>query len=208
MDEVKKEAIIDAAFQELMEGGLPALSYDLVAGRSGLSRQLIRYYFPNRDELMIALCDRLALAYRQALVALASKPDISDRLNMILDFYFDLLDENSKPRDDQVYDAVMCFSAGNDIVRNNLRTQYGMLGNVVSQEITIKYPGISSQDADQLSYLFVCLMYGHWKMVASLGTSEEHKFITRRAVDRLIASYRAEPSPKAEHRSVWSAEPK
>jgi hypothetical protein len=32
-------------------------------------------------------------------------------------------------------------------------------------------------------------MYGHWKMVATLGFSEDYNRVTREAVDRLIASY-------------------
>ena len=32
-------------------------------------------------------------------------------------------------------------------------------------------------------------MYGHWKMVATLGFSPSHNSVTRAAVDRLIESY-------------------
>jgi hypothetical protein len=64
---------------------------------------------------------------------------------------------------------------------------------------------MSAQDANQLSYLFVCLMYGHWKMVASLGFSEEHKFVTRTAIDRLIASYAARPSKRTELAKIWAS---
>lgn len=32
-------------------------------------------------------------------------------------------------------------------------------------------------------------MYGHWKMVASLGCSSGHNRIAREAMDRIISSY-------------------
>jgi hypothetical protein len=38
-------------------------------------------------------------------------------------------------------------------------------------------------------------MYGHWKMVATLGLSPEHRRITRRSIDRIIASYRVAREP-------------
>ncbi|WP_368184675.1 hypothetical protein [Aestuariibius sp. HNIBRBA575] len=34
------------------------------------------------------------------------------RLQFIFDFYFDLVDDVPKPRDDQSYDAAMAFAAG------------------------------------------------------------------------------------------------
>ena len=57
VESVKQEKIILAAFEALNANGLPALSYDKIAEQSGISRQLIRYYFPDKDDLMSALCN-------------------------------------------------------------------------------------------------------------------------------------------------------
>lgn len=180
------------------------LSYDLIARECGVSRQLIRYYFEDPEELMIALCDYLASLYRDALVTgIAQTPD-KDRLEFFLDFYFDLVDGTPKPRDDQVYDAVMSLAAGHKCVRSTLRDQYNLLGQVVSQEIQLSYPELSRTDAVELSFLFVCLMYGHWKMVASLGLSEDHKHITRRACDRLILSYTGNHLSSKKTANAWA----
>lgn len=185
----KKAAIIRAAFDVLMSRGVQALSFEAVAQSAGLSRQLIRYYFEDSEALMIALCDYLAELYRSALVSGVAKIEEKNRLDFFFDFYFDLLSDDSKPRDDQAYDAVFAWAAGSDQVRSNLCLQYGLLGQVVAHEIALKWPALSPEQCGELSYLFVCLMYGHWKMVATLGYSSEHKYITRRALDRLIASY-------------------
>ena len=203
MDPGKHEKIIIAAFEELNANGLPALSYDSVAERSGLSRQLIRYYFPNKDDLMSALCNLTGVAYREALVELASNPDHPDRLKMIFDYSFDLIDEKRKPRDDQVYDAMFSLATKSDFIRESLRSQYNLLGNVVAHEIKIKYPQMSITDADQISFLFVCLLYGHWKMVASLGLSEDHKYVTRLAMDRIVISYLSQPETDSEPLAIW-----
>ncbi len=130
------------------------------------------------------------------------KSEGSDRLTTFFDFYFDLLEENRKPRDDQVYDALIALSVRSDRIKTTLRTQYSLLGQVLSHELQLEYPQLGSQGADELSYLFVCLMYGHWKMVASLGASEDHRHVTRAAVDRLLASYLAAPEPVSTTR-VW-----
>ena len=185
----KKAAIIQAAFDVLMSRGVQALSFETAAQSAGLSRQLIRYYFKDSDALMVALCDHLAELYRSALVNGVAKIKEKSRLDFFFDFYFDLLSDDRKPRDDQAYDAVFAWAAGSDQVRSNLSLQYGLLGQVVAHEIALKWPDLSPEQCGELSYLFVCLMYGHWKMVATLGYAEEHKYITRRALDRLIDSY-------------------
>lgn len=204
METNKRGAIIFAAFEELCINGLPDVSYDSIANRSGISRQLIRYYFPNQDELMRALYEFTGLAYRETLIELAANPDYTDRLAMIFDFCFDMLDEKRKPRDDQVYDAMLCLAARSEVLRESLRSGYSLLGNVVSHEVKIKFPQLTMNEAQQISYLFICLFYGHWKMVASLGFSEDHKFVTRRAMNRIIESYVKYPDSDGFSPILWN----
>lgn len=206
VESVKQEKIILAAFEALNANGLPALSYDKIAEQSGISRQLIRYYFPDKDDLMSALCNLTGVAYRESLVELASNPNHPDRLKMIFDFSFDLIEEKRKPRDDQVYDAMFSLATSSDFIRESLRAQYNLLGNVVAHEIKIKFPQMRISDADQVSFLFVCLLYGHWKMVASLGLSEDHKYVTRRAMDRIVKSYLDMPENDREPPTIWGLE--
>lgn len=204
-DDRRKHDILTGAFSVLMKNGLPRLSFKAIAEEAGVSRQLIRYYFSDPDSLMIAMCDHLASSYREALVKGVLESQTDNRLKFFFDFYFDLLEGFPKPRDDQVYDAVMSLAAGNNAIRSNLRSQYSLIGQVVAHEIHIIHPEIGRDSADELSYLFVCLMYGHWKMVASLGLSEDHKYITRRAMDRLIHSYTDKTFERAGTEKIWSA---
>ena len=198
----RREQAVRGAFEALKIHGLGNLSYDHVAEHSGMSRQLIRHYFPDQESLMLAVCEFLAQLYREPLIATASALDGPERITAFLDFYFDLLSGTPKPRDDQVYDAMLAAAIRSAPVRDALAEQYGLLGQVLSHEFVVQYPELSQQSALELSFLFVSLMYGHWKMVASLGYSEDHNQITRRAVDRLIASY--VESPSVEDVRIWS----
>ena len=60
ISEVRKPEIVEAAFNAILKNGLPHISYDLIAQEADMSRQLIRHYFPDPIELMVAVCDRLA----------------------------------------------------------------------------------------------------------------------------------------------------
>ena len=67
ISEVRKPEIVQGAIAALNKHGLAMISYDLIAEEADMSRQLIRHYFPDQEDLMIAVCDGLAAAYREAM---------------------------------------------------------------------------------------------------------------------------------------------
>ncbi|MFN3644202.1 MAG: TetR/AcrR family transcriptional regulator [Gemmobacter sp.] len=200
--EPKKRIPADIA-RHLVRTGAPLPSLGQLSAGTRASRQLIRYYFDEPTDMLLGVCDCLAEAYRMALVNGVNGLDGQARLDFILDFYFDLVDAVPKPRDDQAYDAMMAYAAGAPRVRDALRDQYTLLGQVLALEIKIVHPHLTLDHCAEVSYLFTCLMYGHWKMVASLGLAEDHKHITRRAVDRIITLYAQEGARPKDWPRPW-----
>jgi len=203
----KKKDIIDASFRVLMKNGLPSLSFDMIAEECGVSRQVVRYHYKDSDTLMVTLLDQLAAAYRDTMIASVMQAEGSDRVNLFLDFYFDLVEGMPKPRDDQAYDALMSLSTRSPKIRETMRMQYSLLGQVLSHEFELEHPSLGAQKANELSFLFVNIMYGYWKMVATLGLHEDHKYIARTAMERLIDSYVHDRVEMAEPVQVWSLNP-
>lgn len=202
---VQEREIAAAALALLQRDGPPPPSYRDIATEGQLSRQLVRYYYSDPEMLMVAVCDLLGEAYGTHLIRGVSRLEGPLRLEYFFDFYFDFIEDNRKPRDDRAYDAMFALAAGSDAVRARLRAQYTLLGQVLRHELKLQYPDLSLGDCAEIAYLFVCLMYGHWKMVASLDLIEEHRVITRRAIDRIIASYRDRTHPPLGSLSVWDA---
>jgi AcrR family transcriptional regulator len=191
ISEVRKPEIVEAAFSAILKNGLPLISYDLIAQEADMSRQLIRHYFPDPVELMVAVCDRLAAAYRDCLMKGILNAQSPTRLKTFLDFYFDFLSDRdlAKPVDDNVYDAMFALASTHPGIRQNLHDQYNLLQYTIAHEVQVSHPQLNQKACLELGYLFVSLMYGHWKMVATLGFSRSHNAVTRAAVDRLIDSY-------------------
>ncbi|WP_323005343.1 TetR/AcrR family transcriptional regulator [Pseudorhodobacter sp.] len=191
--EIRRPEILDAAFRVLAQEGLPMPSYDVIAKEAGISRQLIRHYFPDQTSMMVALCDSLAGAYRNLMMKGIIDAASTERLQIFLDFYFGFLEGKGlkKPEDDKVYDAMFSLAAGSPEIRSTLKEQYSLLHFTIWHEVQISNPDIPQRACQEIGYLFVTLMYGHWKMVASLGFSEKHNRIAREAMDRIIASYKA-----------------
>jgi len=204
----QKTNILNATFRALTQTGLPHLSYDAIAKEADLSRQVVRYHFKDADSLMIALCDQLATTHRDNLVTAVSNAKGEQRLNLLIDYFLNIRPDMPKPMDDTAFDALFALATGSEPVRNTLRLQYTLLGQVLTHEFMLQYPNLTTQAAEEMSYLFISLMEGHWKMVATLGFCEEHKLISRQAIDRLIHSYVDNPAEIDGLDQVWKQEPK
>jgi len=192
-------------FPSIKVGNMVMADVSTIAAEAGLTRQLTRYYFPDLEALISTVCDDMAEKYRSKLLELVGEQEEGTRSNTFFDFYFDQLHDAPKPRDDQSYDAAFAFAAGSPKIRDALKVQYSLLGHVVSHELQLENPKLGRDGALELSYLFVCLMYGHWKMVASLGLSEDHNQVARQAIDRLIISYLKAPPESARGAPVWTS---
>lgn len=200
----KKAQILGAASVLLKNQGAQALSFENIAHEANLSRQLIRYYFTDLDALIVELCDHLAKGYRDILVAGVVNVGQVERLNFFLDFFFDLADGHPMPPNLEVYDTLVAFSVGSPRLRERMCEQYNILGQVMIHELAIAHPQLDSAACEELSFLFVSMMHSHWSFVASLGYSRKHSLLTRKAFDRLIASYVGDPAFAPSMEKPWS----
>ncbi len=200
----RKTHILKATTKILNEKGLQGLSFESIANEAGLSRQLIRYYFSDLDMLVSELCDYLGNIYREMLVAGIVEVRQVERLRFFLDFLFDLTEEYRMPANLEAYDAMVAYAVGSGQVKERLTAQYKTLGQVIAQELAIAYTELDGPSCDELSFLFVSMMHAHWSFVASLGFSRQHSRVTRKAIDRLIASYIADESQSPRIKSPWS----
>ena len=191
--DIRRPEIVQALYRAIETHGITLPGYDQIAREGDMTRQLVRHYFANMDDMAVALCDALAASYRDCLMKGIIAADDSRRLSIFLDFYFDFLSEKGlpKPADDTVYDAMFALAGTNDRVRENLHDQYTLLQMTLAHEIQISFPDLHQAGCKELGYLIVIVMYGHWKMVATLGFSTDYNRVSRQAIDRLVDSYTA-----------------
>ena len=191
ISDIRRPEIVRGLYEAIEAGGIALPSYDLIAQKGEMSRQLVRHYYKDAEQMAVDLCDQLAASYRDCLMRGIIQADDSRRLGVFLDFYFDVLSEKGlpKPKDDQVYDGLMAYAARSERVRDNLRDQYSLLQATLAHEVQISHPQLTQEACRELGYLVVAIMYGHWKMVATLGMSDDYNAVSRAAIDRLIESY-------------------
>ncbi len=200
----RRPEIVDGLRRVLMAQGLVLPSNDVIAQEASMSRQLIRHYFPEQRDMALALCRSLASGYQELLTEGVSQSGSISRLSGFLDFYFGIAAEGwpDKPRDDQAYDALFSLAAGDAELKELLKGQYDLLASVLSHELCVTYPSLPVEAAKELALIIVSMMYGHWKMVCSLGFDEKQNKAMRECVDRLIQSYVAIPPDRERSEAV------
>src|SRR5271169_3902499 len=62
---VRRQQIVDAAVEIIAEQGLPSLSLSEIEKRAGMSRGQLTYYFPAKEDILLAVFDRLVLLMHQ-----------------------------------------------------------------------------------------------------------------------------------------------
>jgi AcrR family transcriptional regulator len=202
----KKAKILDAAAVLLSKKGVQSFSFENVAYEAGLSRQLVRYYYSDLDTLIADLCEHLGKAYQDILVAGIVDIQKVGRLKFFLDFFFDVAEGHPMPDTLSAYDAMVAYAVGSPELRDRMCDRYKTLGQVVMHELAIAYPELEGAACEELSFMFVSMMHAHWSFVASLGYSRQHSLLARKAFDRLIESYRNDPSQVPLMDRPWSRE--
>lgn len=203
----KKLQILDATTALLTTSGLQALSFEMLAKQTGLSRQLIRYYYPSLDGLIADLCDHLGKVYQDVLISGVGKIGQVERLGFFLDFFFGVSADYPMPDNLEAYDSLFAFCVGAPEVKDRLRAKYRTLGQVIQHELAIAHPKLDGPACDELAFLFVSLMHAHWSYIATLGFSQEYNRVARKAIDRLIASYCKDGPTKPAVQASWMRDP-
>lgn len=70
------EQVLDVAEVLIESRGYSAISYADIAGRLGIRKASIHYHFPSKVDLGVAVVDRYAARFREALAEAAARPDL------------------------------------------------------------------------------------------------------------------------------------
>lgn len=186
-----KVDIVRAATQVFIKHGVTPLSYELIATEAGTTQNIIRSFYPDPQDLAIDLCNQLSVRFDERLDLELRTIRKAERLDHLLNFYLDLPSRLNKPerRDDQIITALMALSAKSEDIQQELRNYYQSMQERIAKTIKASFANIKPRHCSDLSFQIVCLIYGHWKMVASLKFSQQQNLIARAAIDRLIVGF-------------------
>lgn len=93
----KKEKILEAAEEVFFKKSFYEATMDDIAQLSGIKKPTIYYYFPSKIDLASQLLEvNIKKIFGKISEIISATNNVKDRIEMIVDFYISLLEENSK----------------------------------------------------------------------------------------------------------------
>ena len=93
----KKEKILEAAQEIFFKKSFYEATMDDIAQLSGIKKPTIYYYFPSKIDLASQLLElNIKKIFGKISEIISATNNVKDRIKMIVDFYINLLEENSK----------------------------------------------------------------------------------------------------------------
>lgn len=190
ISDIRRGEIVQALHDAVASDGISMPSYDLIARQGDMSRQLVRHYYRDAEQMAVDLCEHLAATSREQLERAALYAETGERLRLILDFHFDRLGGRGagRPGDDVVHAALVALAGTSERVRDALRTRDEALIGTLADEIALAHDTLAPEATRALATHIVAQIRGYWLMRASLGIAVDDE-AARTAVDALIAAY-------------------
>jgi AcrR family transcriptional regulator len=161
VEPLRREQILNAAFEVIAERSLEATRMRDIAASAGVSHPSLHYYFNTKDQLIVALLDRLLAQFLNGVeerLAAAGTPVA--RLRVLLEQQKRLIEEH-KDRLEVYYDFWV-QATKRPIVRRKIREMYSSWRGTINRTLDdgVKQGQFRADRVPQAEFLLVSLFQG------------------------------------------------
>lgn len=139
---VRRQQIIDTARQTLIDTGIAGLILRDIAEQIGITHGNLQYYFPTKDDLVVAVFDQELERYTESMhQALAHSSTKQGRVSAIIDSAVEVIAGDSTP----LWMMIFSLARQNSQLCNILETAYKKYDKSLADELAIIDPNLSPQ---------------------------------------------------------------
>lgn len=191
--EERRAGILAAVAETLQEEGLPFPSYDRVADHAALSRQLVRHYFPDPEELMVTTCRSVSAAYLAGIALHMEGAAPEAGLERLIDLC--LIGGGEEVPPPVALESLIALTRGSVALRGALQKEIQALEAVFAAELARSHPALAEEGRQELAHLLVSHLLGHWTMTRTLALRPAEIGAARAAMRGIVAAYVDGPRP-------------
>ena len=155
--QIRRQQIIDAAKQALIEGGANSLVLRDVADQIGITHGNLQYYFPTKNDLLIAIFDQAVEKYTESMkVAVSATSTRKGRLDAIIDAGIAEL----KSPETALWRMMMSLADHNPDMATILKKENDLYEQVVAEELELISPDLSLQRRRHIARIIHAILDG------------------------------------------------
>ena len=153
----RRQQIIDAAKQALIEGGANSLVLRDVADQIGITHGNLQYYCPTQNDLLIAIFDQAVEKYTESMkVAVSETSTSKGRLDAIIDAGIAEL----KAPETALWRMMMSLADHNPDMASILKKENDLYEQVVAEELALISPDLSLQRRRHIARIIHAILDG------------------------------------------------
>ena len=155
--QIRRQQIIDAAKQTLIGGGANSLVLRDVADQIGITHGNLQYYFPTKNDLLIAIFDQAVEKYTESMKVAASETSTrKGRLDAIIDAGIAEL----KSPETALWRMMMSLADHNLDMASILKKENDLYEQVVAEELKMISPDLSIQRRRHIARIIHAILDG------------------------------------------------
>ena len=155
--QIRRQQIIDAAKQTLIGGGANSLVLRDVADQIGITHGNLQYYFPTKNDLLIAIFDQAVEKYTESMkVAVSETSTRKGRLDAIIDAGIAEL----KSPETALWRMMMSLADHNLDMASILKKENDLYEQVVAEELKMISPDLSIQRRRHIARIIHAILDG------------------------------------------------
>jgi AcrR family transcriptional regulator len=191
LSEQRQQDILDAFEQCLLKYGLEASTLERVAREAGKSRNIIRHYIGNRDELLVAYMARTLTRVQTTAAQLLAATPKKRLIATVLDFFFWERSTTDEPDlGDRMLGGLWRIRERSPRLQKALLDFYLAFEKILADGLTQLFPNASAGQCQTVAYSIICLAETNW-VLGGAGLDKAHTRMARHSAEALLHSLEA-----------------
>jgi len=178
--------ILDAFERCLLQSGLEECTLERVAQEAGKSRNIIRHYIGNRDDLIAAFVERILLRIKQVAADILENTPKQRLIPNVLNFLFEERKVDSPPDlGERMLGGMWRIREQSPLTQQALLNFYKEFEKILTEGLSHLYPNVPVKKCQEVAYSIICLAETNW-VLGSVGVDISHTRMVRRSAEYLL----------------------
>ncbi len=186
LTEQRHEDILDAFERCLIKYGLEDSTLERVAQEAGKSRNIIRHYIGNREDLIAAFVERILLRIKQVAADILENTPKQKLIPKVLDFLFEERSADSPPDlGERMLGGMWHIREQSPKVQQALFNFYQEFEKILTDGLKQLYPDVPAKKCQEVAYSLICLAETNW-VLGTVGVDVSHTRMARHSAEYLL----------------------